>query len=56
MAKRKRNTPSEPEIPTGIVAIFFVIAVAVAFAKAETTSVRHFACARLKFAWSRRPI
>lgn len=33
MAKRKRNAPPEPEIPLGIVAVFFVIAIVVAFAK-----------------------
>jgi len=33
MAKRNRNAPPPPEVPAGIVAVFFVIALVVAFAK-----------------------
>lgn len=43
MAKRKRNAPQEPEVPLGIVAVFFVIALAVAFAKVGSGSSRSFA-------------
>lgn len=43
MAKRKRNAPPEPEVPLGIVAVFFVIALAVAFAKVGSGSSRSFA-------------
>lgn len=43
MANRKRNSPSEPEVPLGIVAVFFVIALMVAFAKFSSGSSRSFA-------------
>ena len=43
MAKRNRNTPPEPEVPMGIVAVFFVIALVVAFAKVSSGSGRSFA-------------
>ncbi|MFM0595351.1 hypothetical protein [Paraburkholderia dilworthii] len=43
MAKRRRNAPPEPEIPLGIVAVFFVIALVVAFAKIGSGSARSFA-------------
>jgi hypothetical protein len=43
MAKRNRNSPPSSEVPAGIVAVFFVIALVVAFAKASSGSARSFA-------------
>jgi len=43
MAKRNRNAPPEPEVPMGIVAVFFVIALVVAFAKVTSGSGRSYA-------------
>ncbi|CAE6880344.1 hypothetical protein [Paraburkholderia domus] len=43
MAKRKRNAPTEPEVPMGIIAIFFLIALMVAFAKVGSGSSRSLA-------------
>lgn len=43
MAKRNRNTPPPPEVPAGIVAVFFVIALVVAFAKVASGPTHSYA-------------
>jgi hypothetical protein len=43
MPKRKRNAPPTPEVPMGVIAVFFVIALAVAFAKVGSGSSRSLA-------------
>lgn len=43
MAKRNRNDPPPPEVPAGIVAVFFVIALVVACAKFVTGPTHSYA-------------
>jgi hypothetical protein len=43
MSKRKRNAQQQPEAPIGVIAVFFVIALVVAFAKVGSGSSRSFA-------------
>ena len=43
MAKRKRNASPTSEVPMGVIVVFFVIAIAVAFAKVGSGSTRSLA-------------
>jgi len=43
MSKRHRNSARPLEVPAGIVAVFFVIALVIAFAKAGPGSAHRFA-------------
>jgi len=43
MAKHNRNSTRPLEVPAGIVAVFLVIAVVIAFAKAGSGSAHRFA-------------
>lgn len=43
MSKRKHTSQPEQEVPMGIVAVFFVIALVVAFAKLGSGSTHRFA-------------